>query len=334
MLTLISLEIDGSDITSALLSNGCVISISDLYRLIHKKEVYGLVIKDSRIKNTGYSRINVINKYTKSILNGDTCISDIHEPCGINTVHFVKKVIKQTSGSNGSSENSICLDELNRLCVCKINNSLDRKVNELLYTDLAKLFGVPCCKTELCLLDSQVGVLSYVEGDFTSFASLSKLNRWTLDSKYGNSVLWAYKNLGQTSALLLYKALVFDTFLRQEDRHLHNFGFLNNNLYPMFDNERCLFYDKTIEQIERIWFDCDPDWVLPTLVGQHHHTSWKFMCSQPVEKRKALFPDIDYRDILWILLKYKDRAMSEILTRYIFTLYQSFKGEFYTRIEG
>lgn len=116
-------------------------------------------------------------------------------------------------------------------------------IAEVVYSRFAEACGIPCCKVELL-----------EDGKCRSYFDKSAKHKKDADDVFP-------KNIQSTDDILLYVShkfgdiirkkvlsmFIMDLFMRQQDRHLKNYGFIVDefnkvtDLYPLFDNGLCLF---------------------------------------------------------------------------------------------
>lgn len=197
-------------------------------------------------------------------------------------------------------------------------------INEVVCYELGKLFGVNVCEASL---ETYKGANDWVvsvideekEGSLRSAAdvfSTSKfMDRFSINSiqkLYGKSVVDDFNRM-----------VIFDTLVRQTDRHINNFAFCNNGMYPLYDNGRCLFWDTAI--LEDI-----SDWdIVNTFQTNEHGYGWQYLdgvlgfreCSRLIRS------NVSYQDIHTIVLKYYSNNRATVLSNYIYKVYKIILGK-------
>lgn len=172
-----------------------------------------------------------------------------------NSVVTVDNLVSDTSGSDGVNDKFIAKRiKDGKLGILKypVNRFSKDHVMECIVYDLAKLFGINCCTATLEIFDNKECVLSefYKDGKFESCRHLLGSNSVRDFNKRFNMKFLENK-IGPKAVDDFVRMVFLDLITMQVDRHISNFGFKDNRMYPLFDNGRCLFYDSPKEEIPR-----------------------------------------------------------------------------------
>ena len=127
-----------------------------------------------------------------------------------------------------------------------------RIINELLYCKLAKQIGVECAVYEPATIGKNIGLVSYnVASEDEELINGQKFNLFKFNfnkySGYEESIDYYKKQKAVINAQKMkrdiFKLMVLDALVFQEDRHINNVHFLHNKktneykLAPIIDNE-------------------------------------------------------------------------------------------------
>lgn len=142
-------------------------------------------------------------------------------------------------------------------------------VSECIAYDIAKSLGVPCAEYALDIVDISYNEILYKDvvvckskwflGEDDEFNSIRSLYLNTKRSDLYNEIILDYPS----QRLNIDNMIVFDFIINNTDRHLRNFGFINNGiLAPLYDNGLSLGADMEDitfleEDIEDLLIDCD-----------------------------------------------------------------------------
>lgn len=171
------------------------------------------------------------------------------------SVVAVDNFYSNTSGSDGVNDKFIAKRiKDGKLGIAKypINRFSKDHIMECVVHDLSKLFSINCCKATLEIFNNKECVLSefYEDGKFESCRYLLGSNNVEDFNEKFNIKFLEYK-VGPKAVDDFVRMIFLDLITMQVDRHISNFGFKNNRMYPLFDNGRCLFYDSPKEDIPR-----------------------------------------------------------------------------------
>lgn len=190
-------------------------------------------------------------------------------------------------------------------------------INELVVYDLCCLFGIRCCVASKEVYNGKECIMShfYKDGNFISCRKLINSNDL---NKFNNLFNMKYlkDNVGDSAVSDFVKMIFIDYLTRQEDRHINNFGFIENRMYPLFDNGRCLFFEDLDDEIPSGNYDA-----LNYLVNNEHGYGYAFL-DLHLDLLKDL-PKIVYDDLLEITSEYYNCHRAELLAKFIFNNYKA-----------
>jgi len=127
--------------------------------------------------------------------------------------------------------------------------------NELIASELAKDYGIPCAEYDLASINSLVGVCSKsvfgVEDKFYSIEKILEKEYGFIPLKYNNleDIWYALslrydKNIVEQLMNQIVDLFLFDIMIANSDRNIGNYGIIENkenvSLAPLFDNEKIL----------------------------------------------------------------------------------------------
>ena len=242
-----------------------------------------------------------------------------------NTVNKVGDLFSDNSGSNGVSSKFLASRiKDSKIGVAKypVNRYSRDHLMECIVYDLGKLFNVSCCKATLEIYDNKDCVLSefYEDGNFKSCRSLLGSNKITEFNKRFN-LDFIKNNVGSNAVDDFIRMVFLDLITMQVDRHISNFGFKNNRMYPLFDNGRCLFYDSPKEEIPVGNFD-----FTKYLITNEHGYGYSLIDSLDESHLISLINlKVSREDVQCVFSKWlsDDLELVELLTNFVWKMFTS-----------
>lgn len=189
-------------------------------------------------------------------------------------------------------------------------------LNEVLCYELGLLFGVKVCKTER--IDKNRVYSEFAYGLNTYFVTAKQLFGSETFDKYF-TIAELYRRYGDGCVKDFQRMLLFDLIIRQEDRHISNFAFCSEGLYPLYDNGRCLFWNSV--DISNIL--CD---VVNTFVKNEHGYGYAYIDMLGEEYCDSLLNKVGYNSIFELFCKYYDGERARILSQYVYKVYKLVTG--------
>lgn len=193
-------------------------------------------------------------------------------------------------------------------------------INEVLVSDLANLLGIKCCiATKEIYQGNSSCIMSpfYNDGLFISAKQLVGTESFKEFNKLFN-YKFILESFDENTLDDFYKMLFLDVITRQEDRHISNFGFTSTEMYPLFDNGRCLFYDSPDEEIPKTLTE-----IMNSLVTNEHGYGYYSLDLLSNSKRSNLVNKISKDDVLNIVSNcYTDEDRVNLISNYIYALYK------------
>lgn len=198
------------------------------------------------------------------------------------------------------------------------DNTFD-SINEVICWKLGKLFGVEVCEASFEYFKGEELVMSIydvLQPEFvsckTAFSKPGKefyktFNKKEIESRFGERAFIDFKRM-----------IIFDLLTRQEDRHINNFGFVSDGMYPLYDNGRSLFWNiSDLEEIMNIG-------LADSFVSNEHGYDWCYvMDSMSLEERRSLInQNVTQEDIFGILHEYYEQDRASVISRYIYSVYK------------
>lgn len=215
----------------------------------------------------------------------------------------------------------------NRIGMVKTSVSpfLYDNINEVMCFELGKLFGVPVCEASFETYQRNNSlVISLFNYDYNkeSIISCKKLFGTTnFHKRFTMSNL--EKMISKDAVDGFNRMVIFDLIINQRDRHINNFSFFKGNLYPLYDNGRCLFWDTSnLEDIKE-------EDLVSTFYTNEHGYGWSYIDGVlgVAECRRLINCNVDYTDIEQVVRKYyKNTKRAKILSIYIYRVYRLIIG--------
>lgn len=197
-------------------------------------------------------------------------------------------------------------------------------INEVVCWELGKLFSVNVCEASFEVYKGDTNwVISIYEYIFnkekidrakTVFGTQNFKKRFTIQNikrLYGDKAVDSFN-----------KMVLFDLLTHQTDRYINNFAFYKNDLYALYDNGRCLFWD--VENLQEI----QSEDIVSTFYTNEHGYGWSYVDGLlgQIECRRLLNQSVKYEEILNILKKYYAVKRANILANYIYKVYKILIG--------
>ena len=191
--------------------------------------------------------------------------------------------------------------------------------NELLCYDLGKLFGVNVCRATEQYYNNKRWVLSIYQYDYLTeriyrckdiFGTTGfhkRFNTHNIEKMFSKSAVDNFNRM-----------VIFDLITRQTDRHIGNFAFYKDDLYPLYDNGRCLFWDiESLDEIKSMDF-------FTNLAENEHGHNWPYLDGVLgyEECRRLINPNVCYTDIFNIVKTYYKEDRAEVLSKYMYRVYK------------
>ena len=135
-----------------------------------------------------------------------------------------------------------------------LGDILNDNINEVICYKLGKLFGVNVCEASLEIYEGKHNcVISLYEYEpYKEYLRTCKSVFGTEHFKSDFSVSNIERLFSKKAADDFKRMVIFDCLTFQEDRHISNFAFIDNRMYPLYDNGRSLFWNRTDSEIKDI----------------------------------------------------------------------------------
>lgn len=191
--------------------------------------------------------------------------------------------------------------------------------NEVICWRLGKLFGVKVCEASFEYFRGEEFVISVydeLQPEFVSCKSAffrpgkafyKTFNKKEIELRFGEKAFIDFKRM-----------IIFDLLTRQEDRHINNFGFVSNGMYPLYDNGRSLFWNiHDLEEIMNIG-------LVDSFVSNEHGYDWCYVLdNMSLEERRSLInQNVTQEDIFSILQEYYEQNRAFAISNYIYSVYK------------
>lgn len=196
-------------------------------------------------------------------------------------------------------------------------------INEVVCYHLGKLFGVSICEASFEVYNNDRNwVLSVYEYDYKSEAILRCKDIFgTTDFHKRFSIKALEAMFGKQVVLDFNRMVVFDLLTHQVDRHIGNFAFFKDRMYPLYDNGRSLFWD--IENLNEIPIED----VVNTFHTNEHGYGWSYLDSiVGMDECRNLIKRVTKEEIYNVLIKFYNRNRAVVLTNYIYNAYRIITG--------
>lgn len=198
-------------------------------------------------------------------------------------------------------------------------------INEVLAYRLGKLFGVKVCEASFESFDGSnknwvMSVYEYTPGKDTIISCKNAFG--TDDFRSNFSVSAIEKQFGAEAANDFKRMVIFDLITHQTDRHIRNFSFIGNQMYPLYDNGRCLFWDADnlgeISQID----------IVSSFETNEHGYGWSYIDGVlgPYECKKLINSTVKYEEIYEIVSQFYRKGRAAKLSKYMYSVYKLITG--------
>lgn len=231
------------------------------------------------------------------------------------------------AGSPGVAKKFIGMDKGTRLCgMAKytVTPSRNDNKNEVLAYELGKLFGVKVCRAKFGVYKTDDNwVLSVFEYDIRKLMSCKKA--FGTDNFHNNfNVANIEKYFGEKAVDNFNRMVIFDTITFQEDRHISNFAFMNRDMYPLYDNGRCLFWDKTDQLLDSM----NKNDVISLMILNEHGYGFSYLDGVlgSANCRKLIKNNVTEAKIYSIIKKYYNTKRARILSNLVYKAYKIVMG--------
>jgi len=236
-----------------------------------------------------------------------------------------------SSSSTGNNEKflgrRICDGKLGVVKFPIIKSSLDC-INEVVAYRLGLLFGIPVCKASREVFDGRACIISeyaVAPDDVNRIVSLRRAVGEADRTKFNAifNIDWICSHISREAMQDYIRMILLDILMRQTDRHVKNIAFINNKMYPLFDNGRSLFFEEP-DMLQEIDVD-STDSVSRTFYLNEHGYGWPWIDAHlPAKERLTLINShVAYEQIKSVLCdEYKDQNLGQRLARYIFSAYE------------
>lgn len=197
-------------------------------------------------------------------------------------------------------------------------------INEVLCYHLGKLFGVRVCEASTeSYSGSNHWVISIYEYDISKDTITSCKNAFGVENFHKRFSMSSLKKMfGQEAVDDFGRMVIFDTITHQTDRHIRNFSFFNNRMYPLYDNGRCLFWDTdSLEPISQMD-------LISTFETNEHGYGWSYLDGVlgPQECKQLINPNVTYQQLYDIVSEYYTTERAKVLSRYMYMTYKLIIG--------
>lgn len=208
--------------------------------------------------------------------------------------------------------------------------------NEILCYELGKLFGVPVCEAASVVYKGNdsliISVYQYAIGVdnfrtcMRAFVNKSSCTQEEFRTEFSIDIL--RNKFGQSAVDAFHQMILFDLIVRQEDRHIRNFAFVNSKFYPLYDNGRCLFWNLPDDSLG--WLDGPLTWdnLYRVSVLNEHGYGWSYVDSNlTLDQRRSLIrTGVSYSDIFKVVSARYSSRRARLLSRFIFSMYSVLMG--------
>lgn len=193
-------------------------------------------------------------------------------------------------------------------------------INEILCFYLGKLFGVNVCEASQVIYDGENDwVIQIYQYEYGSNQVIQCKNAFGIDNFNKQFNIKAIRNrFGDVAVDDFNRMIIFDTITRQTDRHIRNFQFYKDRMYPLYDNGRCLFWDKQrLSEISNI------DLISQFYTNEHGY-GWNYLDGNlgPMKCRRLINQKVTYNQVLQVVSKFYTFERAEILQKYIYRAYR------------
>lgn len=305
---------------------------SEKYLLISGKGLKGSCTKAELLKLNAEGRItNLVKSQSQIRLMVGSIPSFTKEKT--NSISIKKDTITNIGGSLSSLGGTPGVAKKfiarrmsdNRVGIAKQSLSSNKydNINEVVCYELGNLLGIRVCEASSEIYkganDWVISLFEYpYKNDMKSAGSIFKIDTFTKEF----SVSKIQSMFGKQAVEDFNRMIIFDTITRQTDRHINNFAFITNGMYPLYDNGRCLFWDTA--ELNDI-----SDWeIVNTFQTNEHGYGWQYIDSVlgANQCRRLINTNVKYSDIHNILIKYYNSARAEVLSSYIYRVYNIILG--------
>lgn len=193
-------------------------------------------------------------------------------------------------------------------------------INECLCYYLGKLFGVNVCEASQEIYNGDNDwVIQIYQYEYGSNQVIQCKNAFGIDNFNKQFSIKAIRNrFGDTAVDDFNRMIIFDTITRQTDRHIRNFQFYKDRMYPLYDNGRCLFWDKSeLREINNI------DLISQFYTNEHGY-GWNYLDGNlgPMECRRLINQKVTYNQVSQVVSKFYEPYRAEVLQKYIYRAYR------------
>lgn len=203
-------------------------------------------------------------------------------------------------------------------------------INEVVCYELGKLFGFDVAEASLEYYLGKECIISCYKDNSIVYNSVKSLKSiiGTNDFHKNFQPSWIIKNYGRKSLVKFIQMLLFDFITRQEDRHISNIAFYNNELYSLYDNGRSLFYDSYKDILLNLNMDMDNFTALFNTFCQNEHGFTYIYLTDVVTKneyKNYINLNVTYNNIYNIFKKYyEDEKRARLTALYVYKVYKWF----------
>ena len=201
--------------------------------------------------------------------------------------------------------------------------SRNDNINEVLYNHLGKLLGVNVCGAMPVIYSGDDNwVLSVFEYNRETESISSCRRIFGTNDFYGRfNVKNINKMFGKDAVDNFNRMVILDSIAFQEDRHISNFSFIKDDLYALYDNGRCLFWDKTDSVVN----DLSKGDILSLIPTNEHGYGINYIIDMLGynECRRLITNNVSKSDLYKIVVKFYNRDRAVILSNMMYRVYKT-----------
>lgn len=285
-----------------------------------------LLIENNRIMNTVHSdkivklKIGSIPVYTanrnKTIENKNDTVTKLYEIRDTRARVHTPGVGRKFLGKR-KKDNKVGIV---KYTVTK--NAYDN-INEVACYYLGKLFGVSVCEASFEIYNGNSGwVMSLYDYDYNNKTLLRCKDIFGTENFHKRFSIKSLRDMfGQDVVDDFNKMVIFDLITHQVDRHIGNFAFIDNKMYPLYDNGRSLFWD--IDNLKKLPVED----IVNTFYTNEHGFGWAYVDGiLGITECRKLINKVSYLEIFNILNKFYNEDRAKALSNYVYNTYKIITG--------
>lgn len=306
---------------------------NDVFYLV--SDPYGNLLKLARhtilTSNYVYSNANVGNNLIKFKSGSIPFLGTLKKNISKSTITKLSNTIKGTSGSIGVNRKFIGKRNIDdRIGIVKFplgSQSYDC-INEVVCYHLGILFGFDVAEASIETYNDRFCVISCYKNNNLLLNNTIKSLKSSIDVDNFRSLFnlkWLEETFSKNTVKKFIQMLMFDYITRQEDRHISNIAFYENDLYSLYDNGRSLYFSDEEYKIAVNTLDLDlHSSLIDTFVDNEHGYGMLFL--EDIiginTYKNYINNNVSFESILEIFIKYypdKDRA--KWTAKYVYRIY-------------